>query len=96
MCSCGGEKCSGALLLIEKSTAMVLWTSSIGIYENGEWVPTFPMQADKDGKQVWPKTNKVEKQDEPHPTQNIHKFVSRPEIIECGLCGRGREEAIHF
>lgn len=55
MCSCGGEKCSGALLLIEKSTAMVLWTTAIGVYENGEWVPTFPMQADKDGKQVWPK-----------------------------------------
>lgn len=31
-----------------------------------------------------------------HPSQNRHVFVSRPEIIECGVCGRGKEEVIHF
>ena len=55
MCSCSGEKCSGAMLLIEKSTGTVIWTSANGVYENNEWVPAFPMVADKDGKQLWPK-----------------------------------------
>ena len=54
MCSCSGDKCSGAMLLIEKSTAMVLWTSSNGVYKDGEWVPGFPMIADKNGMQLWP------------------------------------------
>jgi len=57
MCSCGGNGCSGIMMLIERSTSMVLWTSAQSVYdkEKDELVPAFPMLANKDGKQVWPK-----------------------------------------
>ena len=55
---CGGM---GILLLIEKASGMILWTSSIGgHYDEDKWVPLFPMQADRDGKQVWPKAQMKE------------------------------------
>jgi hypothetical protein len=55
MCICSGEGCSHTMLIIEKSTGVVLWSSAIGIYDGEKWIPTFPMQADKDGNQLWPK-----------------------------------------
>lgn len=98
MVCCSQADCGamGILLLIEKVSGVILWTSSVGgNYDGDKWIPLFPMQADRDGKQVWPKPESP-KVEEPHPTQNRHRFFSRPDILECGVCGRGIEEVIHF
>lgn len=57
MVCCSEKDCIGAgnLMLIEKATSMVIWTSAIGHYDGEKWVPCWPMVADRDGNQVWPK-----------------------------------------
>ena len=55
MCSCRMEGCSGMMMLIEKSTSIVLWTSATWSFDEGTYSPAYPVLANKDGKQVWPK-----------------------------------------
>lgn len=77
MVFCGDTGCSGALLLIEKSTAMVIWTSAIGTYDGEKWIPGFPMLADKEGLQLWPAD-----------PDGKHRFV--PKYMDeknCKICG---------
>ena len=97
MCACGGDGCSGAMLLIEKSTAMVIWTSATGTYDGERWTHGFPMLADKDGKQLWPKPPKSKVADDKPYHIKKHVFVDRhsPADNTCLECGYMKDDSIH-
>jgi hypothetical protein len=93
--SCQNSECESfcVQMTIERSSMQVIAVDVTPSSSDGKRI--YPMMADKDGKQVWPKPEPP-KVEEPHPTQNRHRFVSRPDILECGVCGRGMEEVIHL